>query len=138
LAARATFSHFTSFALMKASNCSGVPPTGSTPWLFRRSVMSGSFSTRFISAFTLPTMSRASPAGPSSPYQVSTSKPLSPDSSMVGTSGTAAERFSPDMASARSRPDCTCGMAGSMALNIMVTWPPSRSAVAGAAPLYGT
>jgi hypothetical protein len=54
---------------------------------------------------------------------------------MVGTSGAAAERVAPVMATAFSAPLFTCGSADSMVSNMMGTWPPITSCSAGALPL---
>ena len=55
--------------------------------------------------------------GASSPYQIPTLKPVRPDSSSVGTSGTTGERSSPVTPSARSLPALTCCSEDAMLAN---------------------
>src|SRR5205814_9880135 len=76
--------------------------------------------------------------GPSAPYHAVDSKPLLPASSMVGTSGNAAERLSDVTASARILPDFTAPTEGPSDENSIGTCPPIRSVIAGPPPLYGT
>jgi hypothetical protein len=92
-------------------------------------------SARTISALSLATMSGGVPAGTITPNQVVRSNPGSPDSAMVGSSGTAGERASVVTASARSLPALTLGSALARLSNINCTCPESKSAIAGAAPL---
>ena len=62
---------------------------------------------------------------------------MTPASATVGTSGSSGSRLAPVTASARSFPALMCGKAEGMLSNIIITWPPSRSVIAGALPLYG-
>ena len=71
------------------------------------------------------------------PNQATASKPGSVSDS-VGTSGSDGERMRLATASARSFPDFTCGSETPRLSHIMSTWPETRSASAGAVPLYGT
>ena len=61
-----------------------------------------------------------------------------PVSRMVGTSGSANERFEPVTASGVTLPSLACTAITGMASNIASIWPPRRSLSAGAAPRYGT
>src|SRR2546423_15723906 len=76
------------------------------------------------------------PAGPSKPYQAVESKPFSPTSSIVGTSGNAAERLSEVTASARILPLFTAPTAGPSEEESIGVWPPLRSVIAGGAPPF--
>ena len=58
-----------------------------------------------------------------------------PSSSIVGTSGSSGERLALVMASARSLPALMLGSPVLMFMKVASTWPPSRSAIAGAPPL---
>ena len=57
---------------------------------------------------------------------------------MVGTSGRPDQRAGPLTPNARSRPDLTCGSAGTMLLNPTCTSPPMSAMAAGELPLNGT
>ncbi|CKR73062.1 Uncharacterised protein [Mycobacterium tuberculosis] len=52
-------------------------------------------------------------------------------------SGSCSERLLVVTASARSLPDLMCGIELPRMSNMLVTWPPIKSTIAGAAPLYG-
>src|SRR5207237_6295991 len=84
------------------------------------------------------TTSCGRPAGPSSPYHAVESKPFRPISSIVGTSGNAAERCSDVTASGRILPLFTAPTAGPSEEKSIGIWPPIRSVIAGPPPLYGT
>jgi hypothetical protein len=56
---------------------------------------------------------------------------------MVGRSGISEERRESPMASTRSLPDFTCGMAEIAAAMDICIWPAIRSASIGGEPLYG-
>src|SRR5690349_22578196 len=77
------------------------------------------------------TTSGGSPAGPSKPYQAVESNPFNPASSMVGTSGNAAERDIEVTAIGRILPPFTAPTAGPSEENSIGTWPPIRSVIAG-------
>src|SRR3974390_822592 len=74
-------------------------------------------------------------AGPNSPYQLSPAEPGTPASATVGRSGNAELRSDEVTASARSWPAFTSGAALATVVNITWIVPPSRSVIAGAAPL---
>ncbi len=78
---------------------------------------------------------RGVPAGANVPSQKPMSKPASPLSATVGTSGKPEKRAAVLTASARILPALICGNEVIGLLNIYEIWPPSRSAVAGACPL---
>ncbi|KAG1433667.1 hypothetical protein G6F56_014549 [Rhizopus delemar] len=75
------------------------------------------------------------PAGATRPNHDSTSKPGSPDSASVGTSGVDGRRWGEVTPMARSLPACTWGNDEGRLSNMESTWPPSRSATAGPLPL---
>ena len=74
-------------------------------------------------------------AGATSPNQAEASKPGTPDSAMVGTSGRALARFEPATATALMFLPLTCGSTAGMLSNMTGIWPATRSFIAGAAPL---
>ena len=78
------------------------------------------------------------PAGATMPVSVSLSSPGTPASAMVGTSGSAGERWALITASARSLPSLMVLMAGGSAVNAIGVWPPMVEWIASAAPLNGT
>jgi hypothetical protein len=100
--------------------------------------MSAEFSALFPSALIFSTMSRGVPVGARIPNHDDASKPGTPASAIVGTSGNAGARFVEVTAIARSLPALMCGIAEGRLSNMICTWPPSRSVIAGAEPLYGT
>ena len=81
------------------------------------------------------TTSRGVFAGTNQPCQLVDSKPGSPLSATVGTSGSAAERLAPPIASARTVPACTCGRR--VAIGTTATWisPVIRAGKIAASPL---
>src|SRR6185295_4919269 len=56
----------------------------------------------------------------------------------VGRSGAEGDRFALDTASARSRPERTCGSVEIALAEVTETRPATRSRMLGAVPLYGT
>ena len=90
------------------------------------------------SAFSLATISLGVPMGTASACQAHASNPGIPDSATVGRSGSAAMRLSLATASALILPALICGAPAARSRNISGIWPPSRSWIAGPAPLYGT
>ena len=66
-------------------------------------------------------------AGATKPAQASMSKPVTPASSMVGSSGNSALRLMRVTPSARNAPAWTCGMPVVKSTNIIDTRPASRS-----------
>jgi hypothetical protein len=122
---------------MKLPKSSGEPPPISAPKSFMRLTSSGERSTAFASALSLSTMARGMPAGPISPYHDEAYTPGTPTSSNVGTLGSAGLRFFDATASARILPAAMKGRQVVVS-SITDTWPATRSASAGAVPLYGT
>jgi hypothetical protein len=83
------------------------------------------------------TISAGVPPGAISPNQATVSKPFSPASSTVGSSGTSLERVSVVTASAWMRPALMWPIAGGrLPMNITML-PAIRSVSAMVAPLYG-
>ena len=87
---------------------------GSAPRSSRSLRIAGSFSTFTSVPFSLSTIRRGRPAGPIQLNPLLTTKPGTPASCIVGTSGTVGERDSPHCAIMRSRPartfEITTGM----------------------------
>ena len=110
----------------------------STPIADMRSLASALATNSASAPYNLSITGRGVRAGASIPYQVATSKPLSPCSSRLGISGAAAERFAVVTPSARIRPLRTCGIMVAIGSKIICTRPASRSGTATPVPLYGT
>src|SRR6266481_8330304 len=93
---------------------------------------------RLAPCWMAPTISRGVLAGTNQPCQLDDSKPTSPLSATVGTSGSAAERLAPASASARTVPAATWGSV--VAIGVIATWisPVMRAGKMAASPLYGT
>src|ERR1051325_100202 len=126
-------------ALISPASSPGVLVTGINPCLTSCSRTSGSAMTAFTSAFSRATSAAGVLPGAMTAYQASTSSMKSmPCSRNVGASGYWVERSAPVTASARSLPARTYGMEEWMSVNIICTWPPTRSVIAPAKPLYGT
>src|SRR5688572_9747515 len=128
---------FTSLAISRPSS-SGVEGCGSTPVFVSRSRTSGDFSAATISALSRRTTSCGMPAGPMKAYHNESSNSDTPVSFTVGRCGSAGDRAVPVVASARRRPDLTCPTTEPLVANVRNTWPPIKSVIAGALPLYGT
>ena len=103
----------------------------------KRSLMSAVASALTDSALSLAMISFGVPFGATNPNHDCTSKPATPASPIVGTSGAEGERCALVTANARSLPAFTCGNAEGMLSNITCTCPPIISVIAGALPLYG-
>ena len=88
---------------------------------------------RAISVCSRSTISFGVPAGTSTPCMVSASWPLIPSSSSVGTSGSAGERFLAVIASARSLPSLTSGVAGGIAWKHIGVCPATTDWIDGSA-----
>src|SRR5436309_150138 len=91
-AARITAPQRAVSSLMKARIASGVPPIGVMLMARKCSAVSGACSTSLMARLSLATIAAGVFAGAASAFQVSERKPLTPASSMVGTSGTEATR----------------------------------------------
>src|SRR5262249_33261892 len=68
-----TLRHTSISFLIRARNCSGVPPAGERPSLWSCSSTSGDFKAFAASPLTRSTIARGSPLGPARPYQTTTS-----------------------------------------------------------------
>src|SRR5438445_4713045 len=104
----------------------------------KRSSTSGADSAALAPCWIASTMSRGVLAGTNQPCQLDDSKPASPLSATVGTSGSAAERLAPATASARKVPAATWGSV--VAIGVIATWisPVMRAGKMAASPLCGT
>src|SRR5205085_4206412 len=77
-------------------------------------------------------------AGAKNPNHPSASTPFTPSSSNVGTSGTALERFAPELARIFTLPARCCSVRSAIASTAVGTLPPINSFMYAAEPLYGT
>src|SRR5262245_31693260 len=93
---------------MMASNSAGELGEGSEPSVLRRFTTSGSFSTACTSALTLSTIAFGVLLGAIRPNQEEYLKLGTPDSTIVGMSGTSLERVGEVMASMRTLPPSAC------------------------------
>jgi hypothetical protein len=91
---------------------------GSMPSVANRSWTSGILRILSTSACRRSTMAGGVPAGAKIACHETTSKPGTPASCMVGTSGRLGTRFAVDTASARTRPLAMCGAATTVVSNI--------------------
>src|SRR6202171_6844772 len=92
----------------KAASSAGVEPFGVAPSSSNRDLIDACASAALVSALILATISCGVFAGTKNPNHENTSKPGTPDSAMVGISGTAATRSLVVTASPRKLPDRTC------------------------------
>src|SRR5690554_5694887 len=129
------FANFSFSERLYAANSLGMLPTGTEPISPMRLAISGSCTISWISAPSLFRISSGVPAGAHTPYQVLISKPGTPDSCTVGTSGSEATRLAVVTARGRSVPLAMNPVLEGSESNIMVTWPPITSVSAGALPL---
>src|SRR6188768_1240459 len=74
----------------------------------------GSFTVELTASAILSITARGVPVGTKNANQPETSKSGTPDSAIVGTSGSEGTRERVETAMARSFPDSTCGSAGGM------------------------
>src|SRR6185503_2934531 len=121
--------------LTRSPRAWGVPPSGCRPCFSSTSRTAGSRMNWFSDSLSCITIGCGVPAGANIAYQVSTSRSGMPASLSVGTSGNASARFALITASMRRRPACTCGATVCSAEIMACTCPPTRSAIAPAAPL---
>src|SRR5262249_35280535 len=103
----------------------------------QRTSTSGAAKAALACCWTTLTMSGGVWAGTNQPCQLEDSKPASPLSATVGTSGSAGEPLGRAPASARSVPAATCGRV--VAIGAIATWisPVMRAGKIPASPLYG-
>src|SRR5216117_2446494 len=136
LASLISFAYICRSLLISAANSSGVPVTISLPpCVTMRSRTSAERIALTSSALRRSTIALGVPAGASTPCHCEMSKFLMPTSCMVGTSGRLEARLPLDTANARNFPARICGTEVMTVSNMKVSWPPSRSASAGALPL---
>src|SRR5262245_31647226 len=100
--------------------------------------ISGVFIALIVSALSRLTIGRGVPVGARRPNHDMTSNPASPASAIVGTSGSAPERFGAATPSAFNLPLLMLGWTEPTVLKSIETSPPTAAAVAGGPPLYGT
>src|SRR5262245_30869208 len=124
---RAYFSE-SDFANLPSSSL--PPPTGSMAPLSKVPVNFGSLSALFISSFRRVTIEAGVPAGTKAPYQASSTTPLYPDSSMVGTSGSNRLRLAAEDASILMVPAAACGIMDVGPRIATFTWAAMRSLIA--------
>src|SRR5262245_4119681 len=96
---------------MMVSNSAGELGEGSEPSVLRRFTTSGSLSTTCTSALILSTIAWGVPLGAIRPNHEEYLKLGTPDSTMVGTSGTSLERVGEVIASMRTLPPSACEVA---------------------------
>ena len=123
---------------MKFAKYSGFPPADSAPSALKAVLKSSFIKKESMPWLILSTIRCGVPAGAKIPYHEFARYPGKPDSAMVGKSGNALLLFKPVLPSTFKRPVATCGKMATLLENINLTWPDSRSANAGARPLYGT
>ena len=133
-ASSTTWAHSGSSRLMRSANALASPGSASRPSERSRAWTSAtarnSPSRRCICA----TISGGRPAGPTSPLNVSISKPAMPVSITVGTSGNCGTRFALDTASGLISALPACASTSDRLANIIGRWPASTSFIAGAPP----
>src|SRR5688572_28781896 len=127
--------YLSSSARTEAANSSGELPTGSVASCLKRARISGSLRIATSSALSRRTMSGGVPAGACIEYHALVSYCGRPASAKVGRSGSSGERRGAEIASARSFPERTCGIADAAVSSIACTRPAMRSTSAGPPPL---
>jgi hypothetical protein len=100
--------------------------------------ISGSAAMALSLAWSLATISFGVLAGAANISQPAASKPGTPASAIGVISGAAAARAIEDTPSGRILPSLISGSDGGRSTNIAGIWPPRKSVIAGAVPLYGT
>ena len=83
-------------------------------------------------------IARGVPRGTNMPFHSYDSAPATPDSAIVGTSGSAASRVGLATATARNRPDLMLAIDDAAFAKKTGTWPPMTAVIACAPPLKGT
>src|SRR3990172_12554499 len=111
-----------------------VPPPASRELVESQLAISGVRKASCVAAEILLAMAGGVPGGANMPNQFVETKP-GKVSETVGRSGSKGLRFSLLMASARSLPERMYGRAEPKLMNIISTWPLTRSVRAGALPL---
>src|SRR5215831_2630861 len=134
LASFTTLANFARSFLNTAANASGVLATTSLAVASMRSRTSGAFSALAASCWISATISPGVFAGTNQPCQLDESNPGKPLSAMVGTCGSAGERLAPAIASARSLPASTWGLAVANGTTASWTSPAISAVLSGASP----
>src|SRR3954469_5990705 len=117
----ATLSQRRDSASIKARNSDALLPTGSMPRSLKVCTTSGARNVAAISPFRRSTTEEGVRAGASTPNHVPPVKPVTPASSIVGTSGASGERLGVATASALSLPARTCGSTTGIVSNVICT-----------------
>ena len=99
---------------------------------------SGDVSALLIARLSASTIAFGVFAGAKKPNQPIASTFFTPSSAKVGTSGSAVERFEPELARMVTLPARCNSVRSAMASTAAGTWPPIRSLLYAAEPLYGT
>src|SRR5205823_13486107 len=107
-ASRITGPHLSISDFRKLASSAGVEPFGVAPSSSSRVLTDGWASAALVSALILATTSCGVLAGTKKPNHDITSKPGTPDSAMVGMSGTTATRSLVVTATPRTEPAFTC------------------------------
>src|ERR1700676_4427401 len=137
LASRRPWPHFSISDLRKAESWAGVEPFGLAPSSSNRDFTDAWTSAALVSTLILAMTSFDVFAGTKKPNHENTSKPGTPDSAMVGISGTTATRSLVVTASPRRLPPFTCGRIEGMLSKMTSTRQGIGSWSAGAPPRYG-
>ena len=128
------FAHFAFSATTCRARSSGVPATATAPCAISISRSSGSSSACRMAALSLSITAGGVPAGAKMPSHALTSKPGTPDSAIVGSSGAPGKRRAVDTARPRTLPPFASGYAFGITSIIICTWPAIRSVAAAAPP----
>src|SRR5712691_4108309 len=132
-----TLRHFAMSRSIRAPSTSGGPPAVTSPCLANVPFTSGEARNWLTAALVRATASAGVPAGASMPNQRSTSKPVTPCSASVGTSGAAATRSALAIPRMRICLSAASGSATCVGTNMALTWLPTRSDITPDVPLYG-
>src|SRR6185436_11693875 len=130
--------HFSVSFATKAVISAGFMRITSAPSSSKRLRVSGESRIKFISLYKRSSTGCGVPAGARMPHQLVTSKPGTPPSAIVGTSGMAGLRCAPLTPSAFSLPERTCGIICTRLPRFICTCPAITSVIAGPPPLYCT
>src|SRR5262249_5750004 len=130
--------HLPRWTLQTPSNSFGELEDASKPTMRSLELMTGSSTILRSSLLICVTIAGGVLAGATIPAPQSTSKPVIPASSIVGSSGNSELRCRRVTASARRAPDLTCGRPDVRSANIIDTRPASTSWMAGGVLLWGT
>ena len=135
LLSRITWPQAATSLLANLSISAGVQSFSTVPSWLARSRVTSIFAILRIAAFSRSMIGCGVPAGTNSANQPSSMKPGRPASAVVGMSGNAGCRCSLASASAFTAPLRMCAETEGGVTISSSTWPATRSAVAGPAPL---